>query len=62
MRWCPACLEDLPGNAIRRTAIVAARNKANGLRLAGPIGDAAYRVLEIEFDWAEPGAGSAALR
>ena len=62
MRRCPACLGDLPGDAIRRTAIVAARNKANALRLEGAIGDAAYRVLESEFDWAEPAAGSAAFR
>ena len=55
-------LEDLPGNAIRRAAIVAARNRANTMRLEGAIGDAAYRVLESEFDWAELSAGSAAFR
>ena len=55
-------LEDLPGNAIRRAAIVAARNRANALRLEGAIGDAAYRALESEFDWAELSAGSGAFR
>jgi len=55
-------LEDLPGNAIRRAAITAARVKANDLRLEGAIGDPAYRALESEFDWAELSAGSGAFR
>jgi CPA1 family monovalent cation:H+ antiporter len=55
-------LEDQPGNAIRRAAIVAARNKANDLRLKGAIGDPAYRALESEFDWAELSAGSGAFK
>jgi monovalent cation/hydrogen antiporter len=52
-------LESLPGNSIRRTAIDAARVKANELRLSGAIGDEAFRILESEFDWSELSAGSA---
>jgi CPA1 family monovalent cation:H+ antiporter len=46
-----------PGSAVRRKAIDAARRKANDLRLAGAIGDEAYRALEIEFDWNQLAAG-----
>jgi CPA1 family monovalent cation:H+ antiporter len=54
-------IEDLPENHIRRTAIAAARRKANELRLAGRIGDEAYRTLETEFDWTELGATGARI-
>ncbi|MGN6103426.1 MAG: sodium:proton antiporter, partial [Devosia sp.] len=50
-------IEDLPGNAVRRTAIAAARKRANDLRLKGEIGDEAYRTLEAHFDWTELSAG-----
>ena len=51
-------LDELPGNDIRRTALTAARKRANELWLAGTIGDEAYRALEIEFDWGELSAGA----
>lgn len=51
-------LDELPGNEIRRTALTAARKRANELWLAGTIGDEAYRALEIEFDWGELSAGA----
>ena len=51
-------LEALPGNDIRRTALGAARKKANQLWLDGTIGDEAYRALESEFDWGELSAGA----
>jgi len=51
-------LDELPGNDIRRSALAAARKKANELWLAGTIGDAAYRALESEFDWGELSAGA----
>lgn len=54
-------IEDLPDNHIRRVAIVAARTKANELRLTGRIGDDAYRALESEFDWIELGASGARI-
>jgi CPA1 family monovalent cation:H+ antiporter len=53
-----ANLDELPGNQIRRTALAAARRRANELRLAGTIGDEAYRTLESEFDWGELSAGA----
>jgi CPA1 family monovalent cation:H+ antiporter len=53
-----ASLDELPGNEIRRTALAAARRRANELRLAGTIGDEAYRTLESEFDWGELSAGA----
>ncbi len=51
-------LDALPGNDIRRTALAAARKRANELWLTGLIGDEAYRALESEFDWAELSAGA----
>lgn len=51
-------LNELPGNDIRRRALAAARRRANELRLAGTIGDEAFRVLESEFDWGELSAGA----
>ena len=56
-----AGVEDLPENHIRRTAIMAARSRANALRLEGRIGDEAYRTLESEFDWIELGASGARI-
>jgi CPA1 family monovalent cation:H+ antiporter len=53
-----ANLDELPGNQIRRTALAAARRRANELRLSGTIGDEAYRMLESEFDWGELSAGA----
>ena len=53
-----ADLEALPGNDIRRTALTAARKRANQLWLDGTIGDEAYRALESEFDWGELSAGA----
>jgi Na+/H+ antiporter len=53
-----AGLEELPGNEIRRIALMAARRRANELRLDGTIGDEAYRALESEFDWGELSAGA----
>lgn len=53
-----ANLDELPGNQIRRTALIAARRRANELRLDGTIGDEAYRALESEFDWGELSAGA----
>jgi Na+/H+ antiporter len=50
-------VENLPGNSVRRTAISAARSRANDLRLEGRIGDEAYRELEAQFDWSELSAG-----
>jgi monovalent cation/hydrogen antiporter len=50
---------ELPGNALRRRAIAAARRKMDELRLDGAIGDDAYHVLEEEFDWADLSAGAA---
>ncbi|GLS20914.1 sodium:proton antiporter [Labrys miyagiensis] len=50
---------ELPGNALRRRAIAAARRKMNELRFDGAIGDDAFHVLEEEFDWAELSAGAA---
>jgi len=38
---------------LRKTVLDAARGHANELRLAGMIGDEAFRVLEAELDWAE---------
>jgi CPA1 family monovalent cation:H+ antiporter len=53
-----AALDELPGNDIRRAALMAARKRANELWLGGAIGDEAYRALESEFDWGELSAGA----
>lgn len=50
---------DLPGSALRRFAIAAARARALELRRTLVIGDDAYRLLEEELDWAELSAGGA---
>ena len=55
-----ADLDDLPGNDIRRSALAAARKRANELWHDGTIGDEAYRALETEFDWGELSAGGEA--
>jgi Na+/H+ antiporter len=51
-------LEQLPGNALRRAVLNAARVRSNELRITGQIGDEAFRVLEAELDWSELGAGA----
>jgi CPA1 family monovalent cation:H+ antiporter len=51
-------LADSPDSGVRRTALAAARKRANELWHAGTIGDEAYRVLESEFDWGELSAGA----
>jgi Na+/H+ antiporter len=52
-----APLSEVPGGAIRRLAIAAARQKAIDLRAQEVIGDNAYRLLVQELDWAELAAG-----
>jgi CPA1 family monovalent cation:H+ antiporter len=43
----------LPGDELRRRAIVAARAAVSDLRRRGEIGDDAFHHLEEEFDWTE---------
>lgn len=43
----------LPGDELRRRAIIAARAAVSDLRRRGEIGDDAFHRLEEEFDWAE---------
>jgi CPA1 family monovalent cation:H+ antiporter len=50
-------LAEVPGGALRREAIAAARRMAVDLRNREIIGDQAYRVLVQELDWAELAAG-----
>ena len=45
------------GGPLRRRALSAARVRADELRRAGAIGDAAFRVIVQEIDWAELSAG-----
>jgi CPA1 family monovalent cation:H+ antiporter len=47
---------ELPGDALRRRAIAAARRAATELRQKGEIGDDAFHRLEEELDRAELGA------
>lgn len=53
-------LHELPGGPLRRHAITAAQQRAIDLRNAQVIGEAAYRILIQELDWAELAAGGAA--
>jgi CPA1 family monovalent cation:H+ antiporter len=46
------------GGPLRRRALSAARARANELRRDGLIGDAAFRVIVQELDWAELSAGA----
>jgi CPA1 family monovalent cation:H+ antiporter len=46
------------GGPLRRRALSAARVRADELRRAGAIGDAAFRVIVQEIDWAELSAGA----
>jgi len=46
------------GGPLRRRALSAARTRANELRRDGLIGDAAFRVIVQELDWAELSAGA----
>jgi len=46
------------GGPLRRRALSAARARANELRDDGSIGDAAFRVIVQELDWAELSAGA----
>ncbi|MGI9027119.1 MAG: hypothetical protein ACR2GP_16395 [Burkholderiaceae bacterium] len=41
------------GVSLRRRAIEAARREGHAMRERGEVGDAAYRRLEQELDWAE---------
>ena len=50
-------IDDVPGGALRRRAIAAARQRAFELLRDDVIGDDAYRVLVQELDWAELSAG-----
>jgi len=50
-------VDDVPGGALRRQAIAAARQRAYELLRDETIGDDAYRVLVQELDWAELSAG-----
>jgi Na+/H+ antiporter len=50
-------VDDVPGGALRRQAIAAARRRAYELLAEDIIGDDAYRVLVQELDWAELSAG-----
>jgi CPA1 family monovalent cation:H+ antiporter len=50
-------IDDVPGGALRRRAIAAARRRAFELLRDDVIGDDAYRVLVQELDWAELSAG-----
>ena len=50
-------VDDVPGGALRRRAIAAARQRAYELLREDVIGDDAYRVLVQELDWAELSAG-----
>jgi len=50
---------EVPGGALRRRAIAAARQRAFELLRDEVIGDDAYRVLVQELDWAELSAGGA---
>jgi CPA1 family monovalent cation:H+ antiporter len=52
-------IDDVPGGALRRRAIAAARRRAFELLRDDVIGDDAYRVLVQELDWAELSAGGA---
>jgi Na+/H+ antiporter len=52
-------IDDVPGGALRRQAIAAARARAFELLRDDVIGDDAYRVLVQELDWAELSAGGA---
>jgi CPA1 family monovalent cation:H+ antiporter len=52
-----APVDDVPGGALRRQAIAAARQRAYELLRDETIGDDAYRVLVQELDWAELSAG-----
>lgn len=51
-----AALLDTDHNALRRTALSAARKTAFDLRKRGTIGDDAFHRLEEELDWLELGA------
>ena len=46
------------GGPLRRRALAAARARVHELRRDGSIGDAAFRVLVQELDWAELSAGA----
>jgi len=51
-------IDERTGGPLRRRALSAARVRANELRNDGAIGDAAFRVIVQELDWAELSAGA----
>ena len=52
-------IDDRSGGPLRRRALSAARARLHEMRRDGLIGDAAFRVIVQELDWADLSAGSA---